>query len=59
MTARKLREKQHLVLYARKELVSLAKGGDPEARADLMRLHGMRVYTPAEIRAFEKLQGVL
>ena len=59
MTARKLREKQHLVLDARKELVSLARGGDAEARADLMWLHGMRVYTPAEVRPFEKLQGVL
>ena len=44
MTARKLTEKQQLVLDARKELVALAKGGDAEARADLLRLHGMRVY---------------
>ena len=59
MTARKLTEKQQLVLDARKELVALAKGGDAEARADLLRLHGMRVYPPAEVRSFEKLQSVL
>ena len=55
MTARKLTEEQQRTLDERKELVARAKQGDPEAQAELMRRHGMRVYTPEEIRAFEKL----
>ena len=55
MTARKLTEKEQIALDARMKLVALAKQGDPEAQEELMRLHGMRVYTPAEIRAFEKV----
>ena len=55
MRARKLSEKEQAALDARKTLVARAKQGDPKAQAKLMRRHGMRVYTPEEIRAFEKL----
>ena len=53
MISRKLTEKEQLALDERKKLVARAKQGDTEAQAELMRLYGMRVYTPEEIRAFE------
>ena len=55
MIGRKLTEKQQRVQDERNDLVARAKRGDAEAQAELKRLHGgMRVYTPEEIRAFEK-----
>ena len=51
--ARKLTEKEQIALDVRTDLIARAKGGDTEARAELMLHHGMWVYTPAEILAFE------
>ena len=53
MRPRKLTEKEQVAFDMRIKLVALVKLGDEKARVELMRLHGMRVYTPAEIRAFE------
>ncbi len=55
MRPRKLTEREQIALDMRIKLVALAKLGDAKAKAELMRLHGMRVYTAAEIRAFEGL----
>ena len=55
ITVRKMAEKDQIALTAREKLIALAKQGDPEAQAKLMKRHGIRVYTPEEIRAFEKL----
>ena len=55
MIALKLTESEQHARDMRKGLMERAKQGDQEAKTDLMKLHGMRVYTPAEIQAFERL----
>ncbi len=55
MTSRKPSEKEQVAQSARAKLVAKAKAGDEEAQAKLMERHRLRVYTPEEIKAFEKL----
>ena len=55
ITVRKMTEKDQIALTAREKLIALARQSDPEAQAKLMERHGLRVYTPEEIEAFEKL----